>query len=78
MQNTKHQPMESVTNRRSFIHHMATKILFISTLTLSVYCPITHLYLSERLSNSLLNKKSNIAYTDVYNANIFKPNGDVV
>ena len=42
---------------------MATKILFISTLILSAYYPIAYLYLSERLSNSLLNK-SNIAYTN--------------
>ena len=42
---------------------MATKILFISTLTLATYYPIAYLYRSERLSDSLLNKP-NIAYTD--------------
>ena len=45
------------------IHHMATKILFISTLILSAYYPTAYLYLSERLNNTLLNK-SYIAYTD--------------
>ena len=62
MQNTTHQPMETTWIEEHFIHHMATKILFVSTLILSAYYPIAYLYLSERLSNSLLKKL--IAYTD--------------
>ena len=63
MQSTTHQPMENNMNRRSFIHDMATKILFTSTLTLSAYYPIAYFYLSERLNASLLNKP-NIVSTD--------------
>ena len=60
--------MENNANRRSLIHHMATKILFNSTLTSSAYHTITYSYLSERLSNSLL-KIPNIVLMQIYNAN---------
>ena len=74
MQSTTHQLMENNTNRRSFLHHMATKILFTSTLSLSTYYPTINLYLCERLSNSLL-KIPNIVLMQVYNANILNPMG---
>ena len=50
-------------NRRGFIHHMATKILFISNLASPTYYPITYSYPSERLSNSLL-KENTKYFTD--------------
>ena len=53
---------------------MATKILFISTLTSSAYYPITYSYPSGRLSNSLL-KIPNILLMHIYNANILNPMG---
>ena len=68
--------MENNMNRRSVIHHMATKTLFSSTLMLSAYYPITYSYLSERLSNSLLNKNQILLILmQVNNANILNPMG---
>ena len=76
MQSTTHQPMENSMNRRGFIYHMATKILFISTLASHTYYPITYSYLSERLSNSLLNKNQILLiFMQVCNANILNPMG---
>ena len=67
-----------------YIHHMATKILFISTLILPAYYPIVNTYnLSERLSNSLLKyvkrlpcklrQKLLVILMQVNNANILNP-----
>ena len=46
-----------------YIRHMATKILFISTLILSTYYPIEYLYQSEGLNNSLLNNSKVTLYS---------------